>query len=60
LAEVLGGATEADIEEAPLTMAADDEQVSFQVGHDLYHDVARIADAENFRYLYPFDRKLAP
>ena len=47
LTEVLGGATEDDIEEAPLTMAANDKDIRLKFGGCLYNDAARIALAED-------------
>jgi hypothetical protein len=54
LAKVLGSVSEGNIEEAPLAMATNDQQISLEFGGCLHNDTAWIANAEDGRYLQPY------
>jgi hypothetical protein len=51
LADILGGTTKGDIEEAPLAMAANDKHISLDLVDCLHNDTARVAHAEESCHL---------
>ena len=51
LTDVFSSATKGNIEEVPLTMAANDERISLELVGCLHNDAARVAYSEEGRHL---------